>query len=256
MQLNIVKFSKFSATHQEWGASKALTKGWTQLYWIVDGDAIYQRGDKLWRLSKGNVYLIPGNCAFTFSCDQKIEKYYSLFKLQLESGFDLLDELGEPILLSHFSENDQLELAAIAQQKSKLSLYSSLMQLHLKLLTPVLEQVERLSLANQIRVQRHRNLLAYIDANLSATLQVSELARFCNQSVPALSRAFHRDFNMTLKAYLKKQLNKLACELLTNSGRSVASVAEELGFNKDYFFQFFKQMNNQTPRQYQKSLEF
>nr|WP_289768413.1 AraC family transcriptional regulator [uncultured Acetatifactor sp.] len=92
-----------------------------------------------------------------------------------------------------------------------------------------------------------RRAISYLNSNVSAQPSVPEIARYCNVSEASIKRIFDKYAGMGIHKYLLKLKVKAAAELL-QSGESVSSVAEQLGFNnQSYFSRAFKRETGLAP---------
>lgn len=92
-----------------------------------------------------------------------------------------------------------------------------------------------------------RRAISYLNSNVHAQPSVPEIARYCNVSEAGMKRIFDKYAGMGMHKYLLKLKIKAAAELL-QSGESVSSVAEQLGFNnQSYFSRAFKRETGLVP---------
>jgi AraC-like DNA-binding protein/CheY-like chemotaxis protein len=95
-------------------------------------------------------------------------------------------------------------------------------------------------------------ILEYIDGNLHRPLQLSELARFANESDSHLSSLFKRKIGVNLISYIHQQRTKKAKRLL-EQGELVYKVSEKLGYDSSsYFSKVFKKQVGLSPEQFQR----
>ena len=92
--------------------------------------------------------------------------------------------------------------------------------------------------------------LEYISKNY-ATLTESEVAEFCNLSYSYFSRMFKKVMNKSFSEYLTDYRITKAEQLLSSTDKSVAEIAEAVGFSSpSYFIHQFKVKKNISPKQY------
>ena len=93
--------------------------------------------------------------------------------------------------------------------------------------------------------------LTYIRKNLSARLNIAELAAHCYVSRRHLTDLFRRELGVTPGKYIDDQLTIAAQRRLIQTEDSVGKISEELGFcDQFYFCRKFKQTVGLTPIQY------
>ena len=90
----------------------------------------------------------------------------------------------------------------------------------------------------------------YIDAHISSSITLSELAEHIGISRSHLCRVFKQGTGLTVNQYIVERRISLAAELLL-TGMNVTRVSEETGFNDyTYFIKVFKQTLGMTPKKY------
>lgn len=92
-----------------------------------------------------------------------------------------------------------------------------------------------------------RRAISYLNSNVHAQPSVPEIARYCSVSEASIKRIFDKYAGMGIHKYLLKLKIKAAAELL-QSGESVSSVSEQLGFNsQSYFSRAFRRETGLMP---------
>lgn len=101
-----------------------------------------------------------------------------------------------------------------------------------------------------------RNIVSYIDGNLTEDLSVAKLCRRFLISKNTLYGIFHEHFNCSVKEYILSRRMECAERLLKTTSYSVREVGERCGLgNYQYFCRVFKQQNGDTPLQFRKKWE-
>lgn len=96
-------------------------------------------------------------------------------------------------------------------------------------------------LENKIRVYLWKNFAS----------QVSDIAKYCNLSVPHLYRLLKQQTNKTPNQIKQDVLMEKAMLELTQTNTSIGQISEMLGFsNPNYFGQLFKRYTGKTPMQF------
>ena len=101
---------------------------------------------------------------------------------------------------------------------------------------------------------RYGRLLSFIRENLSARLEIGQLAEIAGLSRGRLSRNFSRDFSMPLKSFLQKELAAQAARYLLGSTLSVREISERLQFSSEYYFSnFFRRCTGTSPKHFRQA---
>lgn len=94
-------------------------------------------------------------------------------------------------------------------------------------------------------------LADYVAAHLSDDLSVDRLCGVLHLSRVELYEFFRARFALAPAAYVKKRRLAAACDLLSETDRPIADVAEACGFaDYNYFSKVFKRALGQSPRAY------
>ena len=122
-----------------------------------------------------------------------------------------------------------------------------------ELIAALLEGDEEAGLNPMLRNPRYRELLDYVNENLSAELTVEELASFMKMGREIFSRKFRADFGLAPKEFLTRMLLRRASDLLLAPNIRVKEVAARLKFrNEFYFSRFFRKHTNIPPGEYRR----
>lgn len=112
------------------------------------------------------------------------------------------------------------------------------------------------TMPEELPPSRCRQILAYINENLTSIASVSMLADVFGLSVPYLSTLFKQEIGVNLNAYLRARKIGLAKRLLSE-GATVTDACFECGFGDcSYFIRCFKESVGVTPLQYRKQRRF
>lgn len=95
----------------------------------------------------------------------------------------------------------------------------------------------------------------YVITNYARQISLSEICKDVNYSLSNVSLLFSRYMGMSFRDYLKQVRIKKACELLEKSSKSVAEIANLVGYaDPAFFYRIFKEIMNVTPKQYRQNL--
>ena len=223
-----------------------------RLYIVQSGSGWIQYAGKKILLEPGKAYLIPLGLQISFGCPKKLSKLYFHINLRKPDRYDLLQTLNE-ICIATLPEGMPETLEKL--QSSKTLMDALLLKNHLfSLICRMLSQTA--FAPGDISVYSHHvnQTIHYIQQNLSAKLQVSELAEQCFLSQRQLYNLFRKELGVTPGQYLDDQLMHTAQRLLFQTEDSIAAISEELGFaDQFYFSRKFKKTYGQTPLQYRKN---
>ncbi len=99
-----------------------------------------------------------------------------------------------------------------------------------------------------------RTIRNYIRDHLSdADINRIKIAEVMHLNPDYLSYCFHKEFEMTLTAYITLKRMDQAKYLLKNTNLSITEIAEQVGIpNISYFYRQFKKSTGKTPQQFRK----
>jgi AraC-like DNA-binding protein len=91
----------------------------------------------------------------------------------------------------------------------------------------------------------------YIEAHLPEKLTLKVIASKVNYSEYYMAQKFKKEIGMSVTGYIKSQRVERAKTLLRSTNRSIAEIAEELGYcNASYFNEAFKSVESMTPSEF------
>ena len=95
--------------------------------------------------------------------------------------------------------------------------------------------------------------MEYIHRNFREDMDVDQLARLENRSVTSFRCMFKAHTGMAPNEYIIMQRISAACQLLTQTDKSVGTIASEVGYHDQYYFsRIFKKMVGISPQRYRK----
>ncbi len=98
-----------------------------------------------------------------------------------------------------------------------------------------------------------QKVIVLIEADLSANLTLSELAKTQNINASYLSTIFKNETGKNITTYVNEKRIELAEELLKSTNLQIQTIAQYCGiFDVHYFSRLFKKMTNKTPGDYRK----
>jgi AraC-like DNA-binding protein len=102
-----------------------------------------------------------------------------------------------------------------------------------------------------------QKVIILVDSDLTAPLNLNEIAKKCSISPGYLSNLFRNETGETLTDFVTRRRIKQAKKLLRTTNLQIQTVAQHCGiFDVHYFTKLFKKYEEMTPRQYrEKSLK-
>ena len=96
-----------------------------------------------------------------------------------------------------------------------------------------------------------KQITEFISSNLHKGLSLKLLANFLGYSEKYCSDLFQSIMRESFSSYLKRRRTATASLLLTTTDKSVANIAEALGFSDSFSFShFFKRSTGRSPREF------
>ncbi len=104
-------------------------------------------------------------------------------------------------------------------------------------------------------ILKFKDVLQYIDDNLSNNIAIADLARLMNLSPVYFSYIFKDTLKITPIKYISEKRLVLAKQLLLNSDLSIKEIAGKCGFSEQYYFSnWFYKHTNIYPLKYRKQV--
>ncbi|OJX89792.1 MAG: hypothetical protein BGP01_06200 [Paludibacter sp. 47-17] len=246
-----------------------------RIYLVMEGEAWLSINGKKYKLTPGNLYLIPPYTVHDDACDGRFMLYYihvyenndtnlSVFEefdfpveiaateleelivkrlLEINPGFELRhydphSYSSEWAFFSSIARRQSLEPYVLMQTKGIIN----------QLFSCFLKQAVQTNLYNDSRVYKAAQ---YIREHLHTKLLLKNIAGYCNISEDYLIRLFKRDLQMTPVAYINKKRIEKAQLKLIDENVSIKNIAYSLAFdNLSYFNRVFKNIVGKTPSEY------
>lgn len=111
------------------------------------------------------------------------------------------------------------------------------------------------SSTNENDMERFNDVYQFLLKNFQRDIMLDEVARICNMSPNAFCRFFKQKTQKTFTRFLNEIRIGHARKLLQNENYSIKDVCYECGYNNPVnFFNFFRQIVKQTPKQFRESI--
>lgn len=205
-------------------------------------------------ITPGTLCYIPKGSTIHFKEDDKYE-YYKIY-------FNIHDaETHEDIILSdkpviYFNDTPK----EISMLISEFSMTYSANDISANLKFQSLLYSFLYTLNNNLKVKKNTSIssmlspaLQFMQNNYTHSFSTKDLADMCLLSEPYFRSLFRKEMSMTPTEYKNYLRIRRACELMINSGISVNSASELLGYeNVQYFCNVFKKIVGCSPSQYRR----
>ncbi len=94
-------------------------------------------------------------------------------------------------------------------------------------------------------------IIEYIYNSYKTRITLEELAKMCGMSVSSFHRKFKKLTNCNLIDFVQRLRVEEACNLLSNTNKTVVQIANEVGYSDiKYFYKVFKKITGNTPKHY------
>ena len=250
LHLELLTFG-FAGVDPGWSGNVVLPV-YSRLYYITAGAFTIQTADgEVIKLQKGNWYLIPSGCSFTYHCNKIMEHFYFHIKLRDFDGTDLLRSCQNPLCLTPEAQPDTAFLTHCLTS-SAIPDGLRLRQTVLDVLTVFLE-THNIAIRTEDYSPCIYKALVYIKQNLSMRLTLSQIAENIYISKSTLTKHFQKELGMSVGEYICSSIMAEAERLLMTSNISIHDLSQKFGFSYQlYFSRRFKEKFGTSPRNYRK----
>ena len=223
------------------------TKRKSRLGIILKGSGTYIYLSKKLKVSEGDVVFIPENiyCYSEWHGEPKIEVVYLSGFIHYES-YKYEPQLVE---ISEEAKNDILqisELISSADERSGLVAYS----LFYKLLADI---IPKLSESDITFDKTLGAAIEYISKNWNKPFQMTDLAKSLCVSESTVYHLFQKELGQSPISFLNSIRINVAIEYLENTGYSISTISNLVGFNSEnHFRRIFSDLTGITPLKYRK----
>ena len=234
---------------------------------VLQGEAVYTLPDKTYRVTEGQILIVPADCPHSLKEKEDTRRVQLLFEptylLHLRDMSVMSPLIKCPIYLD--SENDTrrqirellLMVSSCYENKEPMwnSLcYSYLLQIYVLLgrrqinqETPLMHLSDRKAIDTEIM----NSALTYLNQNYMYDITLEDVAAYAGFSKYYFSRMFKQFFGFSFSEYLCKRRLEVAGDLLTHTNRPIQEIAIAAGFGSvGTFNRIFRASKNCTPSQY------
>lgn len=233
---------------------------------VLDGAASICAGESIFHLKKGQCFWHkPGEFhsimtegayplhlgIFTFAGEINSDVSSKIFSVTATTcrQFIELRKMAETIFEFDTEQHGTLIAFKCLRPKMELHLVSFLGRVHSLLAHSLITELPN-EQTNSPSADNYLRIIKVISQNLNTRMTIPEIATACNMSVSNAKRVFGKYAGCSITEYVNTAKIAEAKRLLA-TGTSVASTAEQLGFDDpNYFSCFFKRITGFPPSKY------
>ncbi len=263
---------------ESWWNYQHVVSPFYRLYYIQEGEGTIYMNQTSYRLSPGQLFLIPKFVVHSYACNDYMEHYYICFfdDIAGKSG------INNPLLMKFQVQAQAIDYALIhryiqlnpgknilicdpKQYDNDRSLYEKqssvnfsrfpydieskgiLLQLFSRFLTEAcMKEPHQNSLHEKLNQVIH-----YINKNLDKRIQVSDLADILCVTPDHCSKTFKKIIGISPCEYIQVKRIERAQTLLLTTNKPVSQIAEEVGIgNLSQFSRLFSKISHCSAREY------
>ncbi|MFP4382025.1 MAG: helix-turn-helix domain-containing protein [Candidatus Sumerlaeia bacterium] len=228
---------------------------------ILEGSAMLTIGDKVYHLHPTRFALVPPDTACQYSIKRP---HTALFHLQFQTR--LIHE-SKVARAYEFPASDEMVENVTALKERRGSILSSdsydekdhvaVSLLSYELAVLALRHIPKENLRRRHADYAFDRAAAYINDHLDENITNQKLAEIANIDLTSFARSFQAHTGMTPKAFVMNRRFRKACDLLTQTNKSIEDVAKESGFSDRYSFSHvFKRSAGMGPAEFRKTFTF
>lgn len=255
-----IRLHRFIRHEANWSETK--TKS-SFTIWCIEGGNIWLESNHVKRLlSPGDVILFyPGTAYRAYTDEGGCSFLFFIFSYELGNNIDVLRSENLAGVYHHkdVAKRTRLFIAQYIsdfheKENSMLKLYAFFMDF----LADLLQLSSHLSPFEELPTAPDdsciHEIIEYIHQHCTQNITISELAKLADMPEKSFIRYFHSNAGISPKRYVNECRMKYAAELLTDESKSIASVAQELGYSDQYSFsKAFHKYYGDSPSMFRKA---
>ncbi len=250
MNMEIIEM-KYVKLGKDWNAVRSSKSSYTRVYFVTVGTGkINCNGEEI-ILTPGNIYIIPSDMNFGYSCDAYLEKLYCHIKVCRLDGLDVLSHINKCVVLKNKSD-------VINKIVNEFNFYNINNALNIKaiLYSIVSEAVGYNCLGEAIKYGKLvREVIEYIENNLSNKLALNELSAQFFVSSGKLQKQFKKEVGVNIGSYINSRIMNRAEDMLKYSEKPIKEISDDLGFcDQFYFSRAFSKHYGVPPKKYRDNI--
>lgn len=254
IHLERVHHTKCDAVH--WKGSN-IVPPFSSIGFILNGCGTILCNNAELHPSKGQLYLLPSQTTQSFSTDSRhpYEKFFCHFHIRCH-GISFFEFFHTPLCVDakDFSAAARLFECMIREtQCDSLVSLLKVKQYTLELLIYFLECCPPGSITpveNSFDIPL-KKALDYAKEQHYRAISVGEMAKIAGYHPSYFSKLFCKRLGITPAQFIIQKKTDLAVKQLLNTNHSISRIAEDLGFNSQFYFHnFFKKQTGLSPSEY------
>lgn len=220
-----------------------------RLYFILEGEGtVYNNLERI-SLKPGNMYLIPSNITYNYTCDDHLVKFYIHFKAEILFGIDIFKDMDKSC--SSFFDIQLLQDLIQKSDGNYLDGVFALRAYFVEMIFRLLREAHINIFSDYERIKKFENIFKFAKDNCNARLSPAAISNHLNVSQSLLSRTFKAETGQTIKKMIDNMLIQKSKEKLLLTDIPIKDIAAELQFSDEFYFsRFFKKNTGQSPRNY------
>ncbi len=221
-----------------------------RIYYVESGCSQIITSNKTVDLQQGNFYYFPSNSIIATRCENYMNHYFVHFTIDDNVNFFQFFDYKNNVQATELTVELVKTIAEPGVERNMGEAFKADGALRYLFGTFFKNSTEL-----NHNILKFKEVLRYIDDNLSSNISVGELAKLMNLSPVYFSSIFKDTLKITPVKYISEKRLVLAKQLLLNSNLNVKEISEKCGFSEQYYFSnWFYKHTNIYPLKYKKQV--
>ncbi len=247
-KMNIeISAAEYVVLNENWKCGP-FSSPFSRLYFVTEGEGRLKCGDKIITMHRGNVYFVPAECEFSYSCEY-LEKLYFHVSISTIEGYDLFSRTNG-IYSIPYSIEDILKLHKYLLSDN----YEDIFKLKMLILKTMIDITDTYKFNKTYIKQLSpliQRVISHIEKNTRINLSVADIKNELFLSESKIRNSFKEEMGIPIGRYIDDMVFIKAKQLLSKKNLSIAQISSELGFcDQFYFSRRFKERFNMTPSEF------
>ncbi|MFA7637110.1 MAG: AraC family transcriptional regulator [Monoglobales bacterium] len=247
-----IDYAAYAILDNTW-RNKNVCDPFSRLYFIKDGSGTLVCEGRTIETKPGHIYLIPADCIFDYSTDEKIEKIFFHIYINTLERYDLLSNV-KSICEIEFEANEFDELLNCIETDD----YFKLFKLKLIIYKTLHRMLEKYNF-NSVPIKQYsdgvKKAMEYIHRNTKISLSTEIVSEKLFISKSKLRKDFKNETGISIGKYIDDMVFFKAKRLLNKGYLSINEISQKLGFcDQFYFSRRFKERFGVPPSDYRKRI--
>jgi AraC-like DNA-binding protein len=237
-----------------WSDFSELNDPYGRIYWLDEGRAVVRHHGRRFDLQPGRLYLIPAHTPSRYYCPKQMTLRWIHYTAELLNGLDLTTVYPccYAVVPPDRRRIESLWDSFFAPQRSAVAGQLARQAVTLQLLSMFLCDIPSGS-ARLGQLERFRDVLGYIEANLTRPLRLAELAGVMHLQPTYFSNLFTEHLGQSPVQYIHRRRIERARRQLLQTDRAVHEIAASVGFEDPFYFsRLFKRLVGYSPSDFRK----